>query len=184
MPWSPANEPWFVYLLQCDSVISSEPPNQLYSALVLFSSAGPCSSFFSVYSYGSHQRWVPASDHGLDLVHQSERSRLQSQLRSLHPVPAPVPEAVPEEPQGFRRYQTRMGPRAPSSIPQWRSWRARPSKRAPHIRPGRDILIQTSAVSDYISCRGDIITSVVACFQDSEAVIHREPHPGECTAPP
>ena len=27
------------------------------------------------------------------------------------PVPAPVPEAVPEEPQGFRRYQTRMGPR-------------------------------------------------------------------------
>ena len=24
------------------------------------------------------------------------------------PVPEPVPEAVPEEPQGFRRYQTRM----------------------------------------------------------------------------
>ena len=28
------------------------------------------------------------------------------------PVPASVPEAVPEEPQRFRRYQTRMGPRA------------------------------------------------------------------------
>ena len=25
------------------------------------------------------------------------------------PVPSPVPEVVPEEPQGFRRYQTRMG---------------------------------------------------------------------------
>ena len=46
------------------------------------------------------------------------------------PVPAPVPEAVPEEPQGFRRYQTRMGPRAPSPVPQWRFRRARPSKRA------------------------------------------------------
>ena len=50
------------------------------------------------------------------------------------PVPAPVPEpvleAVPEEPQRFRRYQTRMGPRAPSPVPQRRSRRARPSKRA------------------------------------------------------
>ena len=46
------------------------------------------------------------------------------------PVPAPVPEAVPEEPHGFRRYQTRMGPQAPSPVPQRRSRRARPSKRA------------------------------------------------------
>ena len=46
------------------------------------------------------------------------------------PVPSPVPEAVPEEPQGFRRYQTRMGPRAPSPVPQRRVSRARPSKRA------------------------------------------------------
>ena len=48
----------------------------------------------------------------------------------LDPVPAPVPEAVSEEPQGFRLYQTRMGPRAPSLVPQRRSKRARPSKRA------------------------------------------------------
>ena len=40
------------------------------------------------------------------------------------PVPAPVPEAVFEEPQGFRRYQKRMGPRA------------RPSKRARTSGPG------------------------------------------------
>ena len=52
------------------------------------------------------------------------------------PVPAPVPEAVPEEPQGFRRYQTRMGPRAPSPVPQRRSRRARPSKRARTSSPG------------------------------------------------
>ena len=52
------------------------------------------------------------------------------------PVPAPVPEAVSEEPQGFRRYQTRMGPRAPSPVPQRRSRRARPSKRARTSGPG------------------------------------------------
>ena len=51
-------------------------------------------------------------------------------------VPAPVPEALPEEPQGFRRYQTRMGPRAPSPVPQRRSRRARPSKRANTSGPG------------------------------------------------
>ena len=32
--------------------------------------------------------------------------------------PTLVPAAIPEEPQGFRRYQTRMGPRAPSPVPQ------------------------------------------------------------------
>ena len=48
----------------------------------------------------------------------------------LAPVPSPVLKAVPEEPQGFRLYQTRMGPRAPSPVPQRRVRRARPSKRA------------------------------------------------------
>ena len=52
------------------------------------------------------------------------------------PVPDPVPEAAPEEPQGFKRYQTRMGPRAPSPVPQRRSRRARPSKRARTSGPG------------------------------------------------
>ena len=52
------------------------------------------------------------------------------------PVPAPVPEPVLEEPRGSRRYQTRMGPRAPSPVPQRRSRRARPSKRARTSRPG------------------------------------------------
>ena len=34
------------------------------------------------------------------------------------PASAVVPDPVPEEPQRFRRYQTRMGPRAPSPVPQ------------------------------------------------------------------
>ena len=52
------------------------------------------------------------------------------------PVPSPVPEAVPDEPLGFRRYQTRMGPRAPSLVPRRRVRRARPSKRACTSGPG------------------------------------------------
>ena len=50
--------------------------------------------------------------------------------------PAVAPTAVPEEPQGFRRYQTRMGPRAPSPVPQRRRRRAQPSKRAWTLGPG------------------------------------------------
>ena len=44
--------------------------------------------------------------------------------------PALTPTAIPEEPQGFRRYHTGMGPQAPSPVPQRRRRRARPSKRA------------------------------------------------------
>ena len=67
-------------------------------------------------------------------------STLEREAPAPAPVPAPVPspvtEAVPEEPQGFRRYQTRMGPRAPSPVPQRRSRRAWPSKRACTSSPG------------------------------------------------
>ena len=51
-------------------------------------------------------------------------------------VPSPVPEAVPDEPMGFRRYQTRMGHRAPSLVPRRRVRRARPSNRARTSGPG------------------------------------------------
>ena len=84
-----------------------------------------------------------------DMVRTRGRSRLRPRVRfstpekeapAPAPVPAPVsspiPEAVPEEPQGFRRYQTRMGPRAPSPVPQRRVRRARPSKRARTSGPG------------------------------------------------
>ena len=44
--------------------------------------------------------------------------------------PTLAPAAIPEEPQGFQRYQTRMGPQAPTLVPQRRRRRVRPSKRA------------------------------------------------------
>ena len=51
-------------------------------------------------------------------------------------VPPPVPEAVPDEPLGFRLYQTQMGPRAPSLVPRRRVRRTQPSKRARTSGPG------------------------------------------------
>ena len=85
--------------------------------------------------------WIPV------MVRTRGRSRLRPRVRFSTPerealapvrapVPSPAPEAVPEEPQGFRRYQTRMGPRAPSPVPQIRARRARPSKRARTSEPG------------------------------------------------
>ena len=44
--------------------------------------------------------------------------------------PALAQVAIPEEPQAFRRYQTRMRPRVPLPVPQRRHKRAWPSKRA------------------------------------------------------
>ena len=81
------------------------------------------------------------------MVRTRAKSRLRPRVRFSTPereAPAPVPalvqslvpEVVSEEPQGFRRYQTRMGPRAPSPVPQRRSRRARPSKRACTSCPG------------------------------------------------
>ena len=99
------------------------------------------------------------------------------------PVPAPVPEAVTEEPQGFRRYQTRMGPRAPSPVPQQRSRRARPSKRARTSGPGESSSSSTSAITNHISSRGDIIATVVAYLQDQEGRYSSGTHLGECVAP-
>ena len=76
----------------------------------------------------------------LSMVRTRGGSRLRSRVRfstpereAPAPVPAPVlspvPEAVLEEPQGFHRYQTRMGPRAPSPVLQRKVRRARPSNR-------------------------------------------------------
>ena len=76
-----------------------------------------------------------------DMVRTRGRSRVRPRVRFSTPerepaapvpapVPSPVPEVVPDEPLGFRRYQTRMGPRAPSPVPRRRARRARPSKRA------------------------------------------------------
>ena len=78
-----------------------------------------------------------------DMVRTRGRSRLRPRVRfstleqeEQAPATATVPNPVPEEPQGFRRYHTRMGPRAPSPVPQRRFRRARPSKRARTSGPG------------------------------------------------
>ena len=59
---------------------------------------------------------------------------------SAETQPALAPAAIPEEPQASeprsRRYQTRVGPRAPSSVPQRRRRRAPPFKRAQTSGPG------------------------------------------------
>ena len=99
-----------------------------------FGQSSPAPVSFSACSYGTHQRWVPpqtssqvqyprAGGAGLSPIHTS-------------PSTSSSPRAVPKEPQGLRRYQTRMGPRAPSPVPQRRSRRARPSKRARTSGPG------------------------------------------------
>ena len=69
------------------------------------------------------------------MVYTKGGSCLRPQVRFITPeqeeqalVLALVPEPVLEEPQGFRRYQTKMGPWAPSPVPQRRSRRVRPSK--------------------------------------------------------
>ena len=79
----------------------------------------------------------------VDMVRTKGGSRLRPRVKfstpeeeKQAPVPAAVPEPVLKEPQGFRRYHTRMGPRAPSPVPQRRSRRARPSKRARTSGPG------------------------------------------------
>ena len=117
------------------SLVSSEPQ---------FSPVVPCFYF--------HQRILtPVSVQTTAMVRTRGGSRLRPRVRFSTPereeqapvlasipapVPAPVPEAIPEEPQGFRIYQTRMGPRPPSPVPQRRSRRARPSKRACTSGPG------------------------------------------------
>ena len=64
-------------------------------------------------------------------------SRFRPRVRfSTSEMEEPAPAPVPKEPQGFRRYQTRMGPRAPSPVPQRRCRRAQPSKLARTSGPG------------------------------------------------
>ena len=81
------------------------------------------------------------------------------------PVPSPVPEAVSEEPKGFRRYQTRMGPRAPSPVPRGELGGPGPLS-GPHIGPRQVLFFSASTVTSRISYRGDILTSAVTCLTD------------------
>ena len=73
---------------------------------------------------------------GMEDPDTSRTARAHSPDLPTFEKPAVALAAVLEEPQGFRRYQTRMGPRAPSLVPQRRCRRARPSKRARTSGPG------------------------------------------------
>ena len=130
MPSLITSEPWFLcVLLEHDSAVTSEPQISL---------AVP-------YFYFHQLSLTPVSVQTIAMVRTRGGSRLRPRVRFStpereeqapvpvpvpDPVPAPIPEAVSEEPQGFRRYQRRMGPQAQSPVPQRRSRRARPSKRA------------------------------------------------------
>ena len=77
------------------------------------------------------------------MVHTRGGSRLRPRVKFSAPEQEEqAPVTVLEEPQGFRRYQTRIGPRAPSSVPRRRSRRARPSERARTSGPGESSSFQ------------------------------------------
>ena len=145
--------------------VTQSPPVSLSSDIqslsYIFSELSPLPVFYSDFS----------------MVRTRGGSRLRPRVRfstsereAPAPVPAPVlspvPEVVPEEPQGFRRYQTRMGPRAPSPVPQRRVRRARPSKRARTSGPSESSSSRPQPSPVTFGCRGDFITSAVASLQD------------------
>ena len=117
-------------LSACFRVIQS-PPGSLSLVLqcisYIFSESSPLPEYYLDFSMvrtrgGSHLR---------------PRVRFSTPEREAPtPAPSPVPETVPKEPHGFRRYQTRMGPRALSPMPPRRVRRARTSKRARTSGPG------------------------------------------------
>ena len=78
-----------------------------------------------------------------DMVRTRGGSRFRPRVRFSTPeMEESALVAVPEEPQIFRRYQTRMGPRAPSLVPQRRCRRPRPSKRSRTSGPGKSSTAQ------------------------------------------
>ena len=113
-------------MLQSGSVAFQGASVQRYRAPAAYSVSRPLFAQFILIS---------------DMVRTRGGSRVRPRVRFSTPereaaapvpalVPAPIPEAVPDEPLGFRRYQTWMGPRAPSPVPRRRAKRARPSKQA------------------------------------------------------
>ena len=99
------------------------------------------------------------------------------------PVPSPVPEAVPEEPQGFRRYQTRMGPQASSPVPQRRVRRARPSKRARTSGPGKSSSSRPQPSPVTSAAEATSSPQLSPASKIRRPLFVREPHSGECTTP-
>ena len=108
----------------------------LQSLSYIFSESSFLPEFYLHFRYGSYSGWVPSSAAGEIQYAQEREASGPAPAPVPAPVPSPVLEAVPKEPQGFRCYQTHMGPRAPSPVPRRRVRRARPSKRARTSGPG------------------------------------------------
>ena len=83
-----------------------------------------------------YRPWVKFSIPRMEDPNTSGTARAHSPDLPAVEQPVMPPAAVLEEPQGFRRYQTRMAPRAPCPVPQRRHRRNRPSKRARTLGPG------------------------------------------------
>ena len=86
----------------------------------------------------------PAFGHGSDSVHQSERSRPQFQLQSRPQYHLQSLRQSLRSLRDFDNTRLGMGPRAPSLVPQRRSRRARPSKRARTLDLGESSLSRPS----------------------------------------
>ena len=151
--------------------------SDIQSLSYIFSESSPLPVFYSDFS----------------MVRTRGGSRLRLRVRFSTPereapapvpalVPSPVPEAVPEEPQGFRRYQTRMGPRAPSQVPQMRVRRARPSKRASTSGPGESSSTRPPP-SPVTSAAEATSSPQLSPASRIRRPIRMEPHFGECTTP-
>ena len=107
-------------------------------------------------------------------------SRLRPRVRfSTQEQEEQAPVTVPEEPQGFRRYHTKMGPRAPSLVPQRRSKRAQPSKRARTSGPGESSSSRPEPSTVPISNRGELIAPSIAGLEDQAATFYWDPDTGE-----
>ena len=113
LPWSPAHEPRFSAVTTfCSTLVHCTGPISVSPALPRCSR--PTTAM--VRTRGGSRLWPRVR---FNTPEREEQAPVPAPVPD--PVPAPVPEAVSEEPQGFRRYQTRMGPRAPSLVPQRRS---------------------------------------------------------------
>ena len=119
MPWSPASEPqisfaghWFHFHQQSPIPVS-----------------------YLDYSYGAYQRWVPPSATG-QIQYTKERGAGPSSSSGPGPSTSSCPRGSLLGASGIQTIPDWMGPRAPSPVPQRRSRRARPSKRARTLELG------------------------------------------------
>ena len=120
----------------------------------------------------------PAFGRGLDSIHPRERPQLRPRLQYHHRSPRQYLRSLRgliDTRHGWDLGHHRLclrgelgGPGPPRGPAHWAQ---------------RVIFLSASAITSHIGCRGDIIASVVACLQDQEVVVRREPHFGECTTP-